>query len=356
MPKNYAPLRSWISSKSLIAPRWLWVHCFPSSFRLWMYRHLEIHYGVPTGPFGVIRLPLGLVLKFTIRPPHYEANNIRFITRNTSIPVPIVYDVISYPGPRDVRNPHGPVPSYGVILMSFIDGETLSAWLEGRTEWSQEFHDQIVKLLAAQSRGEVNQCRKVLDTIEPSLQLSDAQPLLNDLRNAIHELRNLPPPPSGAISGLNDSPLVWRHMSSAEVIPPFKDIDAFHEMPFSRIPHNHNRLPRLRRLARPVHMKQHGICFTHADLHLGNVLVKDGRLAAIIDWESAGWYPEYWECIRIQTQALRHKPALAFWDAVGAFSDGEYKDERILDATLLGTDAVSTDDEAPDPVDLEEEL
>lgn len=24
-------------------------------------------------------------------------------------------------------------------------------------------------------------------------------------------------------------------------------------------------------------------------------MIKNGRVAAIIDWEMAGWYPEYWE-------------------------------------------------------------
>jgi hypothetical protein len=34
---------------------------------------------------------------------------------------------------------------------------------------------------------------------------------------------------------------------------------------------------------------------THGDLHLGNILVKDGKIQAIIDWESAGFYPSWAE-------------------------------------------------------------
>jgi hypothetical protein len=26
-----------------------------------------------------------------------------------------------------------------------------------------------------------------------------------------------------------------------------------------------------------------------------NILVQDGRISGIVDWENAGWYPEYWE-------------------------------------------------------------
>jgi thiamine kinase-like enzyme len=42
------------------------------------------------------------------------------------------------------------------------------------------------------------------------------------------------------------------------------------------------------------------VVFTHCDLALQNILVRadgDGQLsiAAILDWEHAGWMPEYWE-------------------------------------------------------------
>lgn len=33
--------------------------------------------------------------------------------------------------------------------------------------------------------------------------------------------------------------------------------------------------------------------FTHADLSPSNIMVKDGKITAIIDWEFAGWFPEY---------------------------------------------------------------
>ncbi|KAG6036647.1 hypothetical protein E4U41_005571 [Claviceps citrina] len=35
--------------------------------------------------------------------------------------------------------------------------------------------------------------------------------------------------------------------------------------------------------------------FTHGDLNPFNVLVRDGKIVAIIDWEFAGWLPDYWE-------------------------------------------------------------
>ncbi|EGX94386.1 Protein kinase-like domain [Cordyceps militaris CM01] len=40
---------------------------------------------------------------------------------------------------------------------------------------------------------------------------------------------------------------------------------------------------------------KHGSVFTHADLHLNNILVDGGQFSGIVDWEISGFYPEYWE-------------------------------------------------------------
>ena len=40
---------------------------------------------------------------------------------------------------------------------------------------------------------------------------------------------------------------------------------------------------------------KHKILFAHGDFRPTNIIIKDGHVAAIIDWEMAGWYPEYWE-------------------------------------------------------------
>jgi hypothetical protein len=45
--------------------------------------------------------------------------------------------------------------------------------------------------------------------------------------------------------------------------------------------------------------------FTHSDIAPRNILVNNGKIAAIIDWETAGWYPEYWEYIRWEASNYR---------------------------------------------------
>lgn len=40
----------------------------------------------------------------------------------------------------------------------------------------------------------------------------------------------------------------------------------------------------------------HEIVFTHADFSARNILVDENcRVIAVLDWESSGWYPEWWE-------------------------------------------------------------
>ena len=44
------------------------------------------------------------------------------------------------------------------------------------------------------------------------------------------------------------------------------------------------------------HRQHYTTKFTHGDFASRNIMVKrDGTITAIIDWDSAGWFPEYWE-------------------------------------------------------------
>lgn len=50
-------------------------------------------------------------------------------------------------------------------------------------------------------------------------------------------------------------------------------------------------------VVKTVHGRSGAYCvkFTHADLNPSNIQYHNGRIMGIIDWEFAGWYPEYWE-------------------------------------------------------------
>ncbi|KAK1144999.1 hypothetical protein N8T08_004714 [Aspergillus melleus] len=60
--------------------------------------------------------------------------------------------------------------------------------------------------------------------------------------------------------------------------------------------------------AKGIEKKSHRMVYSHGDLKHHNILVKDGKITGFLDWESAGWYPEYWDF----TTALMFTPE-AFW-------------------------------------------
>ncbi|RPA96870.1 hypothetical protein L873DRAFT_1692733 [Choiromyces venosus 120613-1] len=49
---------------------------------------------------------------------------------------------------------------------------------------------------------------------------------------------------------------------------------------------------------------------THADLHQGNIMIHEGNIAAIIDWEGAGFFPSWMEYVRYHP--VSNAPELEF--------------------------------------------
>lgn len=51
------------------------------------------------------------------------------------------------------------------------------------------------------------------------------------------------------------------------------------------------------------------LVFTHGDLSSLNILVREDEVVGIIDWETSGWLPSYWE----YTTACQVNPQNYFW-------------------------------------------
>ncbi|KAF5252519.1 hypothetical protein FANTH_2413 [Fusarium anthophilum] len=43
------------------------------------------------------------------------------------------------------------------------------------------------------------------------------------------------------------------------------------------------------------HSTGHDIVFTHSGINMRNILMHNGRISGIVDWENSGWFPDYWE-------------------------------------------------------------
>ncbi len=98
--------------------------------------------------------------------------------------------------------------------------------------------------------------------------------------------------------------------------------------------------------ARKLYEVKHGIVFTHGDVMPQNILVtEDGHLSAILDWEAAGWYPDYWEF----STALRwyrpktDRPDTWWYTFMTRVTDDRYLEERKGDLAMraLTQDALS---------------
>ena len=63
-----------------------------------------------------------------------------------------------------------------------------------------------------------------------------------------------------------------------------------------------------------------------------NIIVKGGKIVAIVDWEMAGWYPEYWE---YTTACFANALFPAFWEPFEqqGFSQ-RYQEEIVAEQSL----------------------
>ncbi|RDX52571.1 kinase-like protein [Lentinus brumalis] len=331
-------------------PTWILWCWLPSFLRLACYRILE-EAGLPTHALSkVVQLPCGLALKRVNRSPFPEADNTRFIAERTSLPVPRILDVVEGFGPGN----------YGYIVMSWIDGEPLQSWIAAHTQRSAEeikVYGQMREAIESEDMDALDAAMKKMRALPPPrLDMSEgAAELVEDLRGAFHELRELSPPSMDAVSGLHGRPLTTARCGGPYILGPFRSQDDFKDTILSlaggAVAY---RLPELRRLAAPVRSTQHRICFTHGDLHDGNILVKDGRLAGIIDWEHAGWYPEYWEMTMMEYHMSGRPLNQQFWDAVRPFGTRCYDAELALEyalwrCTCTGTIADASGDDLSCP-------
>lgn len=75
----------------------------------------------------------------------------------------------------------------------------------------------------------------------------------------------------------------------------------------------------------------HRIVLTHGDFVPQNIIVKDGKVVGIIDWELTGWYPEYWDLIMIFRGS---RWTLSYFNDVLDFFPGRYDHEYLVDQML----------------------
>ncbi|KAF9517435.1 hypothetical protein BS47DRAFT_533384 [Hydnum rufescens UP504] len=232
----------------------------------------------------VVRIGPKVLLKHhgTVRPT--EAFTMDFVRRQTHLPVPAVHDVF-----LDRRG-------HVYIMMDYIDAPELQA------VWRR-------------------------------LSLAQRSAVVQELVTYLVELRALSPPDPNAVQAVDGGSLIDVRLGS-EPFGPFAAVDDFHmylghTIIHDRLASNH---PYAREALERCRHRTYRIIFSHSDLAPRNILYKDGHIAAIIDWEFSGWYPEYWEFTRTFDSSSWIIPE--FWELFKAHFEGQYDDELVMEHVL----------------------
>ncbi|ROT38610.1 kinase-like protein [Sodiomyces alkalinus F11] len=192
-----------------------------------------------------------------------EANAIHFIANHTSIPVPKIYFAFVHKGTA-------------YIIMRHIKGRmAASGWV---------------------LRSEESQTR-----------------ILEQLRGMITELRSIPPPEGTKIGSVDGGPFFDCRLPKKFYWGPFATIREFHHALSDNSPWHADctNFPDLGELfAFYQQAEESRLVLTHGDLSSLNILVDGDSVVGIVDWETAGWFPPYWE----YTTAKYVDPYNPFWE------------------------------------------
>ncbi|KAJ6027948.1 Phosphotransferase enzyme family protein [Penicillium herquei] len=151
----------------------------------------------------------------------------------------------------------------------------------------------------------------------PSLTEAKKHSIVGQLQCIFNQMRALPS--LGFYGSVNRGPVPHRYFFSREKDPavtgPFQKEEEFGKAIALRSKNmwsesnSHSFLSDYLARHLPLVLRNHPPTFTHGDLHRENVLVRkvvnsvtneeEYEVAALVDWETAGWYPSYWEYAHI---------------------------------------------------------
>ncbi|KAI9374456.1 hypothetical protein BJX61DRAFT_532383 [Aspergillus egyptiacus] len=156
-----------------------------------------------------------------------------------------------------------------------------------------------------------------LGTAWPSLTEANKHSIVGQLRCIFDQMRALPSP--GVYGSVNRGPVPHRYFFSRDKDPavtgPFQTEEEFGRAIALRpqamwsASNRHSFLSDYLARHLPSALRNHPPTFTHGDLYRENVLVRKVfnsvtkeeayEVAALVDWETAGWYPSHWEYAHI---------------------------------------------------------
>lgn len=148
--------------------------------------------------------------------------------------------------------------------------------------------------------------------------------ILNQLRNMVEEWRSIPPPVDVGVANVDGGPVYDARLPGKHLWGPYSSCRQFHKELCNGLGPEHlgtehltgHSFPGLHELASYHEQDPFTPVFTHGDLSSLNILCRDDEVVGIIDWETAGWWPDYWEYVT----TWNVNPQNTFWqDEVDKF-------------------------------------
>ncbi|KEQ64381.1 kinase-like protein [Aureobasidium melanogenum CBS 110374] len=208
---------------------------------------------------SVLMLTSDLCVKYGSRLDVVEAQTMLFIAKHTSIPVPKIYFAFT-----DEECTY--------ILMERIHGHSASRGWVRRSDASKQRVLEALKKMVLEMRGLISQSNAICSVSGGSLY---------DMRIPMNTRR----------------------------FGPFDNVQEFHNHLRNGKQTSSNSCDEYLRLFELHSHDWSSPTFTHGDLSSLNILVRGDDVVGIIDWETAGWYPPYWE----YTTACQVNPRNPFW-------------------------------------------
>lgn len=209
-----------------------------------------------------------------------ELEGLRYVAQYTSIPVPKVHRIYRVGGRL-------------YIEMEYVQGDTLQAM------WSGDM-----------------------------LSRDERQTILKQVADYIDQLRGLEPPQKGVVASAELGQCL-DYRVGYNLFGPFSDNEEFHSFLRGYISLE-NCTQVYGEAVTQCHTRRYRTCFSHGDLCPRNLIVRNGKIAAIIDWQFAGWYPEYWEYTKAHFGLLNMPDWYVAFEHVVPRYDDELAAERAL--------------------------
>ncbi|KAI0796035.1 kinase-like domain-containing protein [Abortiporus biennis] len=172
-----------------------------------------------------------------------------------------------------------------------------------------------------------------LDLVWLSLSEQERLDCMHQLQGYVAQLRDLPPPDPNRVQAVDRGHLYDARMHGR--YGPYDSIAVFHEAwGHSYIP---TAYPRYKDDFDKITGKSWRIVFAHGDLGPHNILWRDGKIVAIIDWENGGWLPEYWDYTRAWECTFTKAAGEDWWNMLQKFwtrYPDELEVEMVLDNVL----------------------